>query len=193
MAGTECWACLTAVATLRAGLGTTGDPSGCCRNCHALACGHHGQRDASVPEFVCVECDPALLAASAAAIAGPAVGPAPGGSGSAAAMTLLRELDRTGRAHDTAERREGAPHFRSLHDFIARRPNYGHDVLGQLADAPEPPRRALDILGLDAIGRVPEAARMLVGAAMLVQLMALPEHSVAPVLREVAAALALAR
>lgn len=67
MPSAHCWACLTGVASVPIRSGTVGDPLGSCRNCQAFACHGHGHRDPTIPEFICVECDPSLLAASAGA------------------------------------------------------------------------------------------------------------------------------
>jgi hypothetical protein len=75
MTGTDCQACLAGEPTMGAPKGTKGQPSGACRNCSAFICEHHGQRDAGVPEFRCVQCDPKLLKASAVVIAQGTAGP----------------------------------------------------------------------------------------------------------------------
>lgn len=41
------------------------DPIAACKECGALACNQHGQRDSSKPAFICIECDPTLLVKSA--------------------------------------------------------------------------------------------------------------------------------
>jgi hypothetical protein len=61
-----CYPCKTKVATLSVAWATENDPVGCCKLCHVLACGLHGTRVASGPTFICVECQPEILAASAA-------------------------------------------------------------------------------------------------------------------------------
>lgn len=64
-----CHGCATGVGLLTVPKGLPGDALGTCVNCHALACGWHGHRDPNVPEYMCVECDPALLVASSSQIA----------------------------------------------------------------------------------------------------------------------------
>ena len=63
-----CYPCKTKVATLSVSWATKNDPVGCCKLCHVLACGLHGTRVASGPTFICVECQPSLLTASAASL-----------------------------------------------------------------------------------------------------------------------------
>src|SRR5262245_25292033 len=61
-----CEACAANIGDLPNPSGVRGDGIGTCKNCHSIACGHHGQREPNVPEFICVECNPSLLIASAA-------------------------------------------------------------------------------------------------------------------------------
>ena len=68
MPSADCLCCVNNIGKLRNPRGSPHEPLGSCQNCHSLACGHHGHRDPNVPEFICVECDPSLLAASAATI-----------------------------------------------------------------------------------------------------------------------------
>ncbi len=62
----ECHACaLGGIGKLQNPVGGIGDPLAACKICSVFSCGHHGQRDASKPRFVCVQCDPKLLKQSA--------------------------------------------------------------------------------------------------------------------------------
>lgn len=63
-----CEACAAGIGTMPNPIGDHGEGIGTCMNCHSHACGDHGHRDANVPEFICVECDPSLLVASAAVL-----------------------------------------------------------------------------------------------------------------------------
>lgn len=63
---TTCQACVAGFGVVQRPIGDRGEAIGTCANCHSHACGYHGHRDANVPEFICVECDPSLLVASAA-------------------------------------------------------------------------------------------------------------------------------
>ncbi len=117
MAGANCHGCVTNIGTLQQPVGNRQEPFGACRNCSAFACGHHGHRDPHVPEFICVECDPKLLAASAAAIAS-----------QAAAAPVIQAL-RAGYHLSMAPPERWA--IASLDDFQRRRPGYGIEVVNR--------------------------------------------------------------
>jgi hypothetical protein len=106
----KCQACEVGVKALPNGIGTKGDPFGGCSNCDAFACGHHGHRDGNVPEFMCVECDPKLLVASAAVAAGQVTAEALAGYRGQAWPVEVWAV-------------------RSPDDFLARRPGYGPGLM----------------------------------------------------------------
>ena len=60
-----CLFCTLGTRSLANPLGTTNDPMGCCKICHSLACGSHGQRNGGKPAFECVICVPPSLIAAA--------------------------------------------------------------------------------------------------------------------------------
>lgn len=115
----NCYPCTAKVKLLASGIGTKGDPIGCCRVCHVLACGHHAHRDASVPEYICVECDPNLLAASAGAMAPP-------DNPIADELASYYLFGPAGRINERWHL------FRSLDDFWVRRPRYGEQLIGKI-------------------------------------------------------------
>jgi hypothetical protein len=127
MTGTDCQACLAGEPTMGAPKGTKGQPSGACRNCSAFICEHHGQRDAGVPEFRCVQCDPKLLKASAVVIA----------QGTAGPDSATPQLRTAALGYQEYRTRPDAPaHWaiQSVEDFWARRSAYGPDLMHEFAD-----------------------------------------------------------
>jgi len=63
----KCHSCqVGGIAPLLTTLGQDWNPLGACKICHALVCGHHGQRDGAKRSFRCQPCDATLLQASAA-------------------------------------------------------------------------------------------------------------------------------
>jgi hypothetical protein len=116
----SCYSCETKVKHLASGIGTISNPIGCCHICHVLACGYHAHRDASVPEFICVECDPNLLAASAGMMA-------PVDSSIAQELASYYLFSGPPFRETTKDNL-----FRSVNDFIERRPRYGDEFLGKL-------------------------------------------------------------
>jgi hypothetical protein len=63
--GARCYPCEHEIAPIPT-YSATNSPEGVCRRCHVLACAGHAQRDPNRLTFVCILCDPQLLAASAA-------------------------------------------------------------------------------------------------------------------------------
>jgi len=115
----ECLACASKVPfQLSNPQGPLGNPLGVCSNCRSLACGAHGHRDPNIPEFVCVQCDPHHVAASAAFV----------GTGRALSSSqrnvaaLFLPLVRNPEAADRIR-------IKSLADFIHRRPGYDEKTL----------------------------------------------------------------
>jgi hypothetical protein len=101
----QCYPCKTKVGTLSVSWGIANEPVGCCKICHVLACGLHGTRVKSGPTFVCVECQPSLLTASAA--------------------TLVTNMDNT--IQYLKSLIESIPKewlYKSLEDFIKKNPDY---------------------------------------------------------------------
>jgi hypothetical protein len=124
----NCQACVVKVGTLHTPVGNLGEPFGACRNCSAFACGHHGHRDFHVPEFMCVECDPRLLSASAAAIT---PGARQGGGPQVQAMLAGYHLSAL-----PPERWA----ITSLAEFQRRRPRYNPSLLESASRAPWSPQ-----------------------------------------------------
>ena len=116
MVSANCQACMVGIRKLPQGVGNPSEPLGSCRSCHSLTCGHHGHRDPNVPEFICVECDPSLLAASAAT------------------MTTTRSaaLDRVLAGYHLHHLPAETWRIESLDDFVRRRPGYGQDFFDEV-------------------------------------------------------------
>ena len=112
---TSCQACAANIGRLTSGIGTLGMGIGACVNCHSVTCGWHGHRDANVPEFICVQCDPSILAASAAFLSD-----APDDSIASAARTYFRYPS------------VGLWLVQSVEEFIERRPGYGVSFFADL-------------------------------------------------------------
>jgi hypothetical protein len=125
MANAACQACVVKVGKLRNPIGTLGDPFGACNNCSAFACGHHGTRDPNVPRVICVECDPSLLCASAAATSGAtAIGPTPTDD------PLLIEMLR---GYRQSWLPPGYWAFHSVDEFRQRRPGYDSAIFEEVS------------------------------------------------------------
>lgn len=154
MAGTDCHACVLKVAYLSNPLGSSNEPLGVCKNCFSLCCGHHGHRDPNVPEYVCVECDPAILQASAAALAIP---------GRTDILTLQEMKDRYYRSFQGDETWV----FKSINDFANRRPGYRDDIFTEAQAMRFPWNQLPQDLSL-AIQQIPEEGRELLLAALLI-------------------------
>lgn len=107
MGDPHCHSCVTGQGTISGSIGQTDEPFATCRTCGIFSCGHHGYRDKSVPAFICVQCDPALVTASA--------GYAPSGSSDGRFPPGLL--------------------FESLEEFKRRRPGYGDDVFASIDSA----------------------------------------------------------
>lgn len=73
MSGAVCLVCLVTGKSIGSPLGNLNEPLGCCKSCHALVCGHHGQRNISGhgPDFLCVLCVPPLAASTASTMVDP--------------------------------------------------------------------------------------------------------------------------
>ncbi len=73
MCGAVCLVCLVTGKSIGNPLGNLNEPLGCCKSCHSLVCGHHGQRNISGhgPDFLCILCVPSLVASTASAIVDP--------------------------------------------------------------------------------------------------------------------------
>ena len=157
MSGTGCHACLTGVKTLVLGVGSAGEPLGCCRRCHALACGYHAHRDAGIPEYICVECDPNLLAASA-------------GAGAPPDNPLRDELVSYYFPPEYGSFLQSSRPFRSLEDFLERRPGYGGQWVGKVRNLVLDPWKANDTR-MRAVVELPQRSKeLLMAAAAISQL-----------------------
>jgi uncharacterized protein YfdQ (DUF2303 family) len=71
MSGAVCLVCLVTGKSVRSPLGNLNEPLGCCKSCHSLVCGHHGQRNPGGPDFLCVLCVPSLAASTASTMVDP--------------------------------------------------------------------------------------------------------------------------
>jgi len=108
--GAACQACAAKISALPKPSGNINEPLGTCQNCHSLTCGHHGHRDPNVPEFMCVECDPNLLAASAVL------------------KTTADDFTRSVLAgYHLASLPSDIWRVKDLADFLRRRPGYGEE------------------------------------------------------------------
>src|SRR5207245_5794740 len=106
----ECESCASKIRVLSNPIGTLNNPLGVCANCHSLICGWHGHKDRNEPEFICIECDPNLLVASAAVGSHlPGQRPPPSGPGYGYHL------------YDSPPERWAV---KSLDDFFRRRPGY---------------------------------------------------------------------
>ena len=119
----RCQACEAGIGVLPHGTGTKGNPFGVCSNCDSMTCGHHGHRDAHVPEFMCVECDPKLLAASAAVVAGGTV--VTQKQGGTDLQTMLGGYRKHALPEDVWV-------VRSPSEFLQRRPGYDRGLLAEV-------------------------------------------------------------
>ncbi len=172
----DCQACLKGVPT-RANPkeGNRNDPMGTCYNCHSLACPYHGHRDGTVPEFICVECDPSLLSASAASTMRTMTTRVP-------PILLI--------AASTYHLFQAPPErwrVDSLEQFVQRRPySYGEDFLEGARDAGHSfvqewrARRLRDILDIPT-----ETRDLLVAAGYIMRVLELPREDVHPSFREI--------
>ncbi|MEU6696939.1 hypothetical protein [Pseudonocardia sp. NPDC046786] len=129
MVGDSCYLCNTGCARLTSNI-SGGDriASGCCKNCHAFSCGHHAMRDAEVPEYRCIECDPAMLAASARVASPDEIGAPELSSEPASVIDAVAagcEQWRSGR--DPADWA-----ITDIDDFRRRRPGYGDEFFADL-------------------------------------------------------------
>jgi hypothetical protein len=124
MSGSDCVACNAKHGVLAAAVGTKGNPSGCCVNCHAFSCEHHGIRDSSVPEYRCVQCDKNLLCASAVVQAQ-----------TTNSQGITAELADVAAGYTRYRTEQLAPSsrwvVRTVDQFIERRPAYGEEFLSQ--------------------------------------------------------------
>jgi len=154
----SCYPCTMNAKLLASGVGLAGDSIGCCRVCHVLACGHHAHRDAKVPQFICVECDPKLLAASAGANLPPD-------------NPLAGELRFYNFQEDFRAFAAGYL-FRSLEEFIERRPRYGEDFVSRVRQVhfTSEPWVARDEVGRTVLGLPRESQDLLIAAMLLVEL-----------------------
>jgi hypothetical protein len=110
----ECHACISKLAfQLPNPQGPKGAPCGSCKICFSFACGVHGHRDPNAPEFICVECDPTLVVASAAL-------PKAGKSPSPTQLQLISLYPPFILVPGSVDRAR----IRSVDDFLARRPGY---------------------------------------------------------------------
>lgn len=166
----RCQACEIGVKTLPNGTGVKGRPFGACSNCDSFTCGHHGHRDGNVPEFMCVECDPSLLAASAAVATGTAIGVTPPDQGGTRVQAMLAGY----RAHTLPFE---VWVVRSPDDFLRRRPGYGEGLRREV----ESRRRDYDFNAWVDVPR--EAQELLVMARAITQMLEIPEHHVPRFLR----------
>jgi len=120
MSGAACFLCETNVGQLSGGIGQADQPLGCCNSCHSFACGLHAHRDRNVPEYICVLCDPSLLAASAVVLDGAQdVSPA-----------FQRIVYRADLGPYSLEMRR----FADFNDFLQRRPNYPRSLFDEIRD-----------------------------------------------------------
>jgi hypothetical protein len=182
----KCFGCSVGVGKVAGPMFTLGDPVGCCRTCHVLMCGKHGERDPGPPKFECVICAPPHLAASAARISGT-------DAGTDDERAALDELARFG-ARGAGPERDGraAPEYRSIEEFVSRHPHYGPNLLQALRATRWSATRAesYDSPARRAVSRMSrEALQLLGGARVLVERLRIPDDQVSPVLRDALGAL----
>lgn len=175
MSGARCQSCANGIGALAKPVGNKDEPLGTCRNCHSLACGHHAHRDPNVPEFICVECDPSLLAASAAKIV--------------ATRVHLNSplLERLLAGYHLSALPSEYWAVSSLEDFQRRRPGYSQDIfyiarnraslnfeqaMGKYPDE----RRLWEAL----TGLRDEVEKLLIGACIILRFMEVPPQFRAP-------------
>ena len=176
VSGAACQACVVNVGKLRVGTGEVGEPFGACNNCSSFACGYHGTRDGNVPQFICIECDPNLLCASAAATVS---GVASGGLPVVPENPLLLEMLR-GYRLSWLPREYWA--VRSVREFSEQRPGYDRNIFEQ-ASARSRDIRSLEG-DLDIVWRsLPNDAREMLALAALITLwMEIPEKHLGPLM-----------
>ena len=154
----NCYCCDYDVAPIP-GLSATNSPHANCWRCQTMVCVGHGQRDPSRPRFMCVLCDPPLLAASAAVNQG-------------ASKPLARKFASDWGSSDSDVL------VNSLQEFLERRPRYqgwlDQEVGARLDDASQ--RMSSSTLGPLWYGSNDEAARLLSAAVVIVVGLEIPNH-----------------
>jgi len=150
----DCYCCKTSSKQLPSGVGIAGTPLAACKRCGSFSCGCHGHRDASVPEFVCVLCDPSLLTSSALQL-----------DDSSAAPSIITTI-----GIRTVWRYPEFP-FDSLEDFIARRPLYGAKLHRSMRNARIDFSKAANDLVANQLREIEniEARKLLAAAGVIVK------------------------
>jgi len=177
----KCWGCAVGAGAIPGASFTRGDPVGCCIFCHALMCGHHGDRDPGPPRFECVLCTPALLVASAAAMSRQA-------ANSPDERNALLELEGFGRTDVESSR----VRYRSVDDFGVAHPRYRSILLNDLKNtnwhAVAPTLAATPIQRV--VQRMSSEALSLMGAAkLLMNRLELPATEFSPTLLDALSAI----
>jgi hypothetical protein len=177
MSGAACQACVVNITKLRVGVGQLGEPFGACNNCSSFACGYHGTRDFNIPQLICVECDPNLLCASAAAAA---TGPTRGGLGPVVPENpLFLEMLR-GYRLSWLPREYWA--VRSAAEFGERRPGYDPKVFEDARLRSRDGGQVEGDLGTIWSNLPIEAKEMLILAAIITRRMEIPEERLGPLM-----------
>ena len=182
MSGADCEACNAGQPVVAAPIGAKGHPSGCCLNCHALACDHHGLRDGGVPEYRCVQCDPSLLSASAVVQAQAHPG---------AGQGITEELADVAAGYFRYRTEQFAENRRwvvpTVEQFMERRPGYGEEFFREFYRV-EPKPLSVEVPSEQSLARSlqalpPESAELLQLALFICLRFELVGRGADPVLR----------
>ena len=154
----SCYACDYDVLPIP-GLSCTNLPHGSCWRCQIMVCVGHGQRDPIRPRFICVLCDPGLLAASAAVNQG---------ASKPLAQTLAADWGSA----------DGELLARSFQDFLARRPKYQDWLDDEVETRLRDPRHRLSSSTSGALwyGVNDEAERLFIAAVTIVVRLEIPNQ-----------------
>jgi hypothetical protein len=154
----SCFACDYSVAPIP-GLSSTNSPHATCWRCQVMTCVGHGQRDPNRPRFVCVLCDPQLLAASASVNQG-------------ASKPLARRF-----AADWGSA-DGDLLVKTIEDFLVRRPKYQGWLEQEVASRLDPDRRRTNstVTGSLWSGTNDEAERLFLAAVAIVIRLEVPNQ-----------------
>lgn len=170
MGSTNCHACLSGITSLASYLGNTNEPLGVCKNCSCLACGHHGHRDPNGPEYICVECDPKLLQASAASLAIP----------NHASQAILHQMEL---GYYRVLQGDETLFFESLEEFEARRPGYETGLFQEAREMRFPWERLPPDLYLTTQQMTDEGHLLLITALLIIIRHEFPMEQIDPLMK----------